>query len=201
MNLLAYDAMAIGDQDLVLGPDVLQQRIADATFPILSANVRLAQEDRLLTKPYTVLPFGDHKVGIIGLTWDQAPVSPDQFTLLKADDVLAQYALELAEQADIIVVLSTMGFEEDQRLSTAVPGIDLILGGRSRIPMPESWRNPETGTLVVQAGAQGEWLGRRILHLDSAGVVVKYEDELLYLTDDYPDDPEMRTFLDNYSVE
>jgi hypothetical protein len=31
--------------------------------------------------------------------------------------------------------------------------------------------------------------------------VVKYEDELLFLTDEYPDDPEMRTFLDNYSVE
>jgi 2',3'-cyclic-nucleotide 2'-phosphodiesterase (5'-nucleotidase family) len=201
MNLIAYDAMAIGDRDLELGPDVLQQRIADASFPILSANVRLTGADKLLTEPYTVLPLGDHKVGIIGLTWDGAPVSADQFTILKADQVLAQYASELAEQVDIIMVLSTMGFEEDQRLSTTVPGIDLILGGRSRIPMPESWQNPDTGTLVVQAGAQGEWVGRRILHLDSAGAVVKYEDELLFLTDEYPDDPEMRTFLDNYSVE
>lgn len=201
MNLLGYDAMAIGDLDLALGPDVLRQRIADAEFPILSANLLLAGEEKLVAQPYAVLTMGDHRVAIIGLTWDGAAVSANQYVLLKADDVLARYVSELSEQSDIVVVLSTMGFEEDQRLSSAVPGIDLIVGGRSRIPLPDSWQNAETGTVVTQAGAQGEWVGHRTLHLDSAGAVTAYEDALLFLTDEYADDPEMRAFLDNYSVE
>jgi len=201
MNLLAYDAMAIGDLDLTLGPDILRQRIAEAEFPILSANVLVASEEKLLAEPYAILSFGDHKVGIIGLTWDEAPVSPDQFAVLNAEDVLAQYVPELAEQADIIVILSTMGFEEDQRLSSLVPGLDLIVGGRNRLPLPESWQDGQTGTIVVQAGSLGEWIGRRVLHLDSTGQVTGYADELLFLTPDYADDPEMRAFLDNYSTQ
>jgi len=205
MNLLGYNAMVIGDLDLQLGLDVLRQRIAGARFPILSANVMVAGENKLLTKPYTVLDVGGRKVGIIGLTWDglsaDDPSIKGKFLLLKADLVLPQYVTEVSQQADIIVLLSNMGFEGDQRLSSTVPGIDLIVGGRSRLSMNESWRNEKTGTLIVQAGFQGEWIGRRQLHLDSAGTVTEHQDELIYLTEDYKDDPEMRAFLDNYKVQ
>jgi len=205
MNLMGYDAMAIGDLDLELGPEVLRQRIAEAKFPILSANVTLASSKELLAQPYTLLEVGGRKVGIIGLTWDFGGAVPStiqgQFTVLKADDVLAKYVAELEKQTDIIIVLSTMGYDEDRRLSSLVPGLDLMVGGRSRLPSPEGWRNDKTGTIVVQAGSQGEWIGRRQLHLDSAGVVTSHSDELLFLTDEYTDDPEMRTFLDNYKVE
>ena len=205
MNLLGYNAMVIGDLDLQLGLDVLRQRIAGARFSILSANVMVAGENKLLTKPYTVLDVGGRKVGIIGLTWDglsaDDPSIKGKFLLLKADLVLPQYVTEVSQQADIIVLLSNMGFEGDQRLSSTVPGIDLIVGGRSRMAMNESWRNEKTGTLIVQAGFQGEWIGRRQLHLDSAGTVTEHQDELIYLTEDYKGDPEMRAFLDNYKVQ
>lgn len=204
MNLMEYDAMAIGNSDLLWGPDVLRQRIAESQFPVLSANVLVAGEQQLLAEPYTIVTLGDHKVGIVGLTWDwqeDPEPPPAQFALLKAEDVLAEYIPQLAEQADIIVVLSTMGFEKDQELSGLVPGIDLIVGGRSRVPLPQSWQNQDTGTVVTQAGFQGEWIGRRLLHLNSSGEVTGFADELLLLTDDYPDDPEMRAFLDNYSVD
>jgi 2',3'-cyclic-nucleotide 2'-phosphodiesterase (5'-nucleotidase family) len=205
MNLLGYNAMAIGDLDLQLGLDILRQRITDAQFPILSANLMVAGENKLLAQPYTVLNVGDHKVGIIGLTWDglraDDPSVKDKFLLLKADLVLPQYVTEVSQQADIVILLSNMGFEEDQRLSYAVPGIDLIVGGRSRMPMAEAWQNETTGTLIVQAGAQGEWIGRRTLRIDSAGTATGHQDELVYLTDDFADDPEMRAFLDNYKVQ
>ncbi len=205
MNLMGYNAMVIGDLDLQLGLEVLRQRIADAQFPILSANLMVAGENKLLAKPYTVLDVGDHKVGIIGLTWDglsaDDPSVKDKFLLLKADLVLPQYVTEVSQQADIVIVLSNMGFEEDQRLSYAVPGIDMFVGGRSRMPMTAAWKNETTGTLIVQAGAQGEWIGRRTLTIDSTGVVTAYQDELVYLTEDFLDDPEMRAFLDNYKVQ
>jgi len=205
MNLMDYDAMVIGDLDLHLGLDVLRQRMADAKFPILSANLMVAVENRLLAQPYTVLNMASHKVGIIGLTWDgisaDDPSVKDRFLLLKADIVLPQYVTEVSRQADIVILLSNMGFEEDQRLSSAVPGIDLIVGGRSRMPMYDAWRNETTGTIIVQAGSQGQWIGWRQLHLDSSGIVIGYQDELVVLSEDYADDAEMRAFLDNYKVQ
>ena len=198
MNLLGYDAMAIGDLDLQLGLDVLRNRLANAKFPFLSANVIVAGENKLLAQPYVVLSQGDHKVGIIGLTWDQAVGMESQFTLLKASEVLPKYVAEVGQQADVIIVLSNMGLDEDLSLAKSVPGIDLFVGGRSRVPMPESQLADGTGTLVVQAGSQGEWVGRRHLTLDGAGKITSRKDELLHLTEDYVDDQEMRAFLDNY---
>lgn len=202
MNLMGYDAMTIGDQDLQLGPEVLRERMAEATFPFLSANVILASDGELLAQPYALLQFGDREVAIIGLTWDFEEQTPaeiaEHYILLEAEDALARYVSELEKQTDIIVVLSNMGHEEDQRLSSLVPGIDLIVGSRSRIPMPVGWRNEETGTIIVEAGSQGEWLGRRALHFDSAGQVTEYSDELLTLAPDYVDDPAMRALLDSY---
>jgi sulfur-oxidizing protein SoxB len=205
MNLMGYNAMVIGDLDLQLGVDVLRQRIKDAKFAILSANLMVAGENKLLAQPYTIVDVDGRKVGIIGLTWDGVspddPSVKDKFFLLKADVVLPQYVAEVSKQANIVIVLSNMGFEEDQRLSSEVPGIDLIVGGRSRMPMNAAWHNETTGTTVVQAGAQGEWIGRRSLEFDGAGVVIGYQDELIYLTEDLADDPEMRAFLDNYQVQ
>jgi 2',3'-cyclic-nucleotide 2'-phosphodiesterase (5'-nucleotidase family) len=201
MNVMGYDAMVIGDLDLQLAPDVLRQRIADAQFPILSANLKTPADDKLLAQPYVLLDVGGRTAGIIGLTWDSAAVSADQYVLLNAEEVLAQYARELQEQTDIIIVLSNMGAEEDMRLSSQVSGIDLIVGGRSREAMPQGWRNEQTGTILVQAGAQGQWVGRRQLHIDSEGTVTDYSDELLLLTDEYADDPQIRSLLDSYAVQ
>lgn len=204
MNLMSYDAMALGPKDLELGPEVLKQRIAESKFPVLSANVTLAQGGELLTQPYVIRPIGGHYVGIIGLTGRlEAEAALDTralYNVLPADDVLTKTVNEVAKQADIIVLLSTLGLEEDQRLSSLVPGIDVIIGGVTRTPMAQGWHNETTGTWVYQAGSQGEWIGRRYLHLDSAGEATENQDELIYLTSDYADDPDMRAFLDQYQA-
>jgi len=199
MNLMGYDATTIGDLDLQLGPEVLRERMAEASFPFLSANVALASDGELLAQPYVVREFEGRKVGIIGLTWDFGGQTPagigEQYVILGAEDVLTRYVSQLGERTDIIIVLSNMGHEEDQRLSSLVPGIDLIVGGRSRIPIPQGWRNDQSGTIIVEAGSQGIYLGRRYLHFDVAGRVEEYSDELVVLTPDYAGDPEMLELL------
>jgi len=199
MNLMGYDAMTIGDLDLQLGPEVLRERMAEASFPFLSANVTLAGSGELLAPPYVLRRFGAREVGIIGLTWDFGQQVPagigEQYILLEAEDVLARNVSELEEQTDIVIVLSNMGYEEDQHLSSLVPGIDLIVSSRSRVPVPSGWRNEQTGTIVVEAGSQGIYLGRRHLHFDAGGQVTEYSEELVVLTPDYAGDPEMLELL------
>lgn len=201
MNLIGYDAMVIGDQDLQWGAEVLRQRIADADFPVLSANLQLPGEDTLFAAPYTLLEVGGHTVGMIGLTWDETRVAPEEFVLLDAQEALRTYVPVVAEQADIIIVLSNMGHEDDLGLAAKAPGIDLFVGSRTRIPLPQAMRDFTNDTLVVQAGSLGQWFGRIRLYFDSSGVVTQHDDELLLLTEDYPDEPEMRAFLDNYAAQ
>jgi len=204
MNLLAYDAMAIGDLDLRLGPEVLRQRIAEAKFPVLSANVLLADTGKPLAEPYVIRTIGGRAVGIIGLTSDLAKMTLGEagkpYTVLNANDVLPKVVAEVSKKANVIILLSTMGLDEDQRLSSQVPGIDLIVGGRTEMELAEGWANEQTGTVVVQAGHKGTVLGRCALHLDSGGAVTDHSCVLFSLTDEYADDVEMQAFVDNYPL-
>ena len=201
MNLLHYDAMTIGNLDLEWPLEVLSQRIAEARFPVLSANLVSAADGKLIAQPYVVKQVGGRKAAIIGLTWDQSwSGSQGQYAVLNANETLTKYVAEVSAQADIVIVLSNMGWEEDQSLSTAIPGIDLIVGSRTGIAIDEAWRNPQTGTLVVQAAYHGQRIGWRTLQIDEAGGITHYQDELVLLTEDIADDPEMRAFLDSYPL-
>jgi 2',3'-cyclic-nucleotide 2'-phosphodiesterase (5'-nucleotidase family) len=205
MNLMGYDAMTIGDLDLQLGPEVLRQRIADAQFPVLSANVMLANRGQLLAQPYTIVDKGGRRVGIIGLTADssEALQSPgaEAFLVLDAEQALAQYASELAPQVDVLVVLSNLGYDEDQAISSQQPRIDLIVGGRTKMAPIEGWRNESTGTVLVHAGYEGRQIGRCQVQVDGAGAVTASSCGWIVLSEEYRDDPEVRALLDSYGAQ
>jgi 2',3'-cyclic-nucleotide 2'-phosphodiesterase (5'-nucleotidase family) len=104
-----------------------------------------------------------------------------------AEETVGQYLPELEEQADLIVVLSHAGYDYDQALARSVDGIDVIVGGHSHmfIEPPRKIGN----TLVVQAGAKGDVLGRLELTVDLAsGEVVDYvqRDSLRPVNDKVP---------------
>src|SRR5690606_33268118 len=55
MNLLAYDAAAIGNHEFNYGVEHLDEVVAQADFPFLSANVFVAGTDRHAYAPYTIV--------------------------------------------------------------------------------------------------------------------------------------------------
>jgi len=69
MNLVDYDAMAVGNHEFDDGPDVLASFIKKSLTPILSANIE-ATTDGLneLIKPETIITVGGERIGIVGLT-------------------------------------------------------------------------------------------------------------------------------------
>ena len=68
MNLMGYDAMAIGPVELGLGAATLRQRLGEAEFPMLSANVLWSDDQGHVGDPYAILQAGSYRIGLIGLT-------------------------------------------------------------------------------------------------------------------------------------
>jgi 2',3'-cyclic-nucleotide 2'-phosphodiesterase (5'-nucleotidase family) len=199
MNLLGYDAMALGDRDVRLGLDVLRQRMEEAEFPILSANVVMAGTDKLFAPSYIIKEIGDHKAAIIGLTNQEAARAADgAIAILSPLEALQHLMDEVSQKADIIIVLSCLGTEVDLQLASEVKGIDLIVGGQShQVLNPPLW-DEASGTVIVQAGYQGRWIGVVRLDIDGQGTVASHTGEVVVLGEDFADDPEMRAFLDQY---
>jgi 2',3'-cyclic-nucleotide 2'-phosphodiesterase (5'-nucleotidase family) len=211
MNLMGYDAMALGEADLHLGGDILRQHIADAHFPVLSANVVLPPEhdditDPLFLDPYVLLEVGGRKLGIIGLTG--GGMGPVVGWLRVADpaEALATYVKELHVQTNIIIVLSNLGWESNVELAETVPGIDVIISASGSEVLTERWQSPQTGTLVCQLGAYArEHPGWTVtimqMTIDSDGLVTGYTGSFVELGPEAADDHEIRQLLDGYQTQ
>lgn len=171
MNLMRYDALAVGNHDFDWGQDVLAQRAKDATFPFLAANVIETKTGRspAYLKPFEVRDLGIARVGIIGLT------NPSSATIVKATsvaglqfkaaaDAVRPVIAEVQKQADIVVVAAHIGAMEAAQLARDVPGIDVIVAGHDHFPLQTA--RVEGRTTIVDAGAYTQYVGRLEIIVD-----------------------------------
>lgn len=199
MNLMGYDAMALGEGDLQLGPEVLRQRMADATFPFLSANVEW--EGELFAQPYVIKGMDGHRVAIIGLT---GMVSNAMYGFQVGDPLAAaqKVVAELRPQADIIILLVHVGQAMEQRLLHEVAGIDVIVGGTQPRTASALW-DESARVLILPSehpspGHAGRLIGVARLSFDGAGRLTGHQSQMVSLTPDFADDLEQMMLLQRY---
>jgi len=189
MNLLGYDAMALGPQDLALGLGVLRQRMAEAEFAVLSANALVSATGELLATPYLLREFEGYTVAIIGLS---GGAGTDEIAVRDPLATARAVVARLSSQADVILLLSHTGPALDQQIAETVPGIDLVIsGGEYGYSSPLS---AATGTLLVHAdealpGHAGRRIGIAHLTYDAAGQLTAQEWQRLDLRPEIGEDP------------
>jgi 5'-nucleotidase/UDP-sugar diphosphatase len=199
MSAMGYDAMTVGQSDLSFGLDVLLQRAQEADFAFLSCNLVNRASGQRLLDPYVVLERDGVRLGILGVTEPEAAslaVVTEQVAVIDPIEALREYLPGVREKSDVVVVLSHLGVDEDRHLARVFPGIDIIVGGRSRSLLAE----PETegNVVIVQAGYGGEWLGRLDVTLDSTGRILDPRVQIIPLGPEIADDPELKALVDSY---
>lgn len=132
-NDMGYDAVNVGEKDLILGLRFLSDLSQRAKFPFVSANLQDKKTGKTSFKPYVVQEIAGIKVGIFGLLDDAFnPALQEKepgFTILEPIATSKALTKSLREHCDILVVLSQLGESNDKRLARENPQIDLILGG------------------------------------------------------------------------
>ena len=174
MNLLDYDAAAIGNHEFNYGLEHLKRAIEQAGFPFLSANTFRAGTTQLAYDGAAhirhVTPHGDTLlIGVTAVTppgvmvWDRENVR-GRIELRDITESLKPVVegLRLAG-ADLVVVLAHSGLEgtsydttgnglapenESAAIAREVPGVDVIMVGHSHREMADTTIN---GVLLVQA--------------------------------------------------
>ena len=176
MQLIPYDAMAVGNHDLDHGLPLLQKQLQWVQFPLLAANLRSAQTGKPLFNSSTVITKSGLRFGILGITTDELTrliFSEFSKPLIVDDSIRAAQREVLAlkqKGADVLIALSHLGLSEtglslhrlivndDQKLAQQVPELDLIVGGHSHTYLQKGLKQGKTW--IVQAGYRGEFLGR-----------------------------------------
>lgn len=164
LDLLGYDAWAIGNHEFDKGLDNLAGYTARGRAPALSVNLRRPEGGPLLPRQsYShVFERAGVKVGVIGVTTEglHGLMSRKDFArleLLGEVEAVRAEVDRLDPETDLLVVVSHIGAENDHALARAVPGIDLIVGGHSHTRMETAEK--EGSTWIVQAGSYNRSLG------------------------------------------
>ena len=188
MNLLGYDAMAVGNHEFDKPLTVLKMQRDLIKFPMLAANIY--ENGQRMFEPYKIFNLGGVRVGVMGLTTEDTNkmVSPDNIKNVQFRGVIAEAAKvvpELRAKADVVIAATHMGHYEngnhgtqaegDVEMARAVKGIDLVVGGhtqnpacmkaenvldRAYVPGTECKPDRQNGAWIVQAHEWGKYVGR-----------------------------------------
>ena len=213
MNDMGFDVVATGNHEFDDGPSEFAKFIDAAKFPIIGGNFDTTKDAELAGRPrgVIVLTIGGERIGVVGATTEDTPeISSPGDVMFESVTDYVKGAVTTLEAAGInkIVVVSHIGYLEDQALAKAVSGIDVIVGGHSHTflgtgkgeagPYPTLVKNPDgVDVPIVQAGQYGKVLGDIKITWDDAGRVIKAEGAPILLDASVKPD---QGFLDRVAV-
>ena len=160
MNAIGLDVAVPGNHEFDFGPEIAAQRIGEAQFPWLGANV-LGKDGKPavgMAALHTV-KVGDFTVGFFGLLDPQtaelsSPGADIEFAPVM--DIAAASVKQLQEiGADVIIGLTHLSMADDRAIARGVKGIHAILGGHDHEPI--AWL--EGKVAIIKAGYDARHLG------------------------------------------
>ncbi len=203
LNEMATSAMCLGNHEFDYGQENLRDLIELADFPVVSANVTVADTagDGAFTEELVWLEAGDKRVLVIGLTTPETPITtaPRNVVGLEfADPAATAKAVisEYGDDADVIVAVTHLGFENDLALAGDVPELDVIVGGHTHTKVDEPAKVGKT--LVCSAYEYGIYLGRMDLGVGDDGELSMTGYELMPVTGAAPSDEAVAAVIEEY---
>ncbi|AHJ74937.1 bifunctional UDP-sugar hydrolase/5'-nucleotidase UshA [Kosakonia sacchari] len=182
MNLIGYDAMAVGNHEFDNPLSVLRQQEKWAKFPFLSANIYQKSTGERLFKPWMMFNRQGLKIAVIGLTTDDTAKigNPEFFTDIEfrkpADEAkLVISELNQNEKPDVILATTHMGHYDNGEHGSNAPGdvemarslpkgaLAMIVGGHSQDPVCMASENKKQvdyvpGTPCAPDQQNGIWI-------------------------------------------
>ncbi len=143
LELIGYDAIALGNHEFDFGPEVLADAIGAFSTPVpfLSANLDFSGEPRLAAlaadgriAASVILTVGGERVGVVGATTPGLPYISSPRNVRVDDDVAGRVQQEIdalaAAGVNKIILLSHLhGIAGDLALVAQLRGVDIVVAG------------------------------------------------------------------------
>lgn len=175
MNRMHYDASTIGNHEFDFGMENMARLFRRANFPILCSNYEFDYKPlQEVVKKYTIIHRKGIKIGVFAL--DPKP----EGLITKANYENTKYIkpsvaanemttlLRKKHKCDLIICISHLGWEDDQKMLSQAQGIDLVLGGHSHTYFEKlRYAKDKTGKEIPvdQNGKHAVYVGKMILQM------------------------------------
>lgn len=174
MNRMGYDAITLGNHEFDNGVDTLATILKNAQFAVVSANYNVSGTPlEGIVKPYTVFTRAGIRVGILGVGVNPEGLiaaknfAPVQYIEPFAAAQKAATELKTKHHCDLIICLSHLGTDTDEKLAQQTQYIDVIVGGHTHKIIKKHYVENLDGdtVLLAQMGKSGARMGKILLKM------------------------------------
>lgn len=211
MNQVGFDISAIGNHEFDYGVSILKERMEQAEFDWICANINTGLTGIPEPLEYKTINIDELKITFLGLIETNGkqnatipsthPWKVQDFIFEKPEDIVTEYAdVKEVEDSDLYIALSHLGYNGygvilgDVQLAEQYPYFDLIIGGHSHDVIDTVVNNIP----IFQAGAYLNYMGKIELSVNNKHVK-SIDYELIDLNNYTNYDAELKTVIDGYN--
>ncbi len=174
MSEAGYEVLTPGNHEFDKGTKTFADALEGTRFTTLCSDLDVsASALKGKCKPYVMKEMGGVKVGIFSLMVESLldASSAKNITLKGSNVAMAKQMVSLLKEkgADVIVLVSHIGYKSDVALAKQVKGIDVIFGGHSHSYVKKPGHIGKT--FIVNGGEQGSQVVKVNIPLDKEGKV------------------------------
>ena len=199
MVIMEYDAVAIGDKDLVYGQSFLRDY---PSIPWLATNLKLKEIDSI--PRFRIKKLGNGlKILLLAISgMDLFYTGPQTGLALERPFKFSQSFLndlQKSENADLVVLLTHMEREKALKL-LKIKKVDIVINGHINKETDVIDMTPvqEKNKIFLQSGPRGQKVGHVLVSLDADGNKT-FDHKMVRLDSNIDIDPEMKTLYDDYN--
>ncbi len=211
MNAMNFDLVTLGNHEFDLKENELQKRFNESTFPWTIANSFHKIDS--ITGPFysekngikTFIPETyvinakdadgtNLKIGVFSVCLPVNAPEYVHFTDIFESAVKAHDKLE--KETDIVIGMTHLAIEDDQKLAAMLPNVPLIMGGHEHFNMIV----PVGNTMITKADANARTVYIHKLHFDKKTKKATITSTLKTINDEIKADPEVDKIVNKWQV-
>jgi len=195
-NQIGFDALNIGEKDLILGIEAITELEKKSSFAFISSNILSKNSNMPVFKPYVIKEIYGNKIGIIGLCSRVSSLSPG-ISIEDPFKTAEKWINLITDKCDHIILLSALGMEEDKKLANQVKGLSLIISAKSKnsIEKPVLVKK----TWLTQTYRRGQRLGKLKVNLKKNSELI-IKNRLIPLDNSTGENPEINSIVKKYKT-
>jgi 2',3'-cyclic-nucleotide 2'-phosphodiesterase (5'-nucleotidase family) len=171
---LGYDAVAVGDQELINGIDFFKTNL-NGRMNFISANLEFSDRSVKIEKYRIIQTNNGVRIGVTSVNFNTnfkylmrtGTITEADISVGLAFDNLKQVISELRNKSDLIVVIAQLSEEGTIKLLDNVEGFDLVISGNNGEEFKYARRIENK--IHVQNGRDGEKIGKVVYNFDPEG--------------------------------
>ena len=196
MDAMNYSAVNIGDQEFSNGIEFIESNMKLSSIPFVASNLESTHASKLDTPHQRILTTAGLRILVMGVI-DSASyefynrVYAD-FNLVVTDPIRSVRMIYTQAKSnsriDLVILLSNLGYDQDEQIAKDLDFIDVIIGGHSQ----HQFEGPVKieNTIITQCGKNGQYMGHLELQIKKS-ILAAHSGELIPMDMSISDDEAM----------